>query len=221
MTPERAFERLRTVLAMRPPLAIEGLPFRRAAVLVPVLARPGGATILFTERTQSVHDHKGQISLPGGRAEPGEDARANALRESFEEVGLTPDSVEIAGTLDDQLAVSRYLVTPLVGLVANPPDAWRPQASEVAHPFEVPLARLLDPSNVRRELWDASMMPPGAPVKEILESRVTLEEVDPVTGRYAVYFFDGGDGRVIWGLTARILKQVLDLAFEFRVPEGR
>lgn len=221
MTPERAFERLRTALATRAPRPIEDLPFRRAAVLVPVLARPDGATILFTERTQTVNDHKGQISFPGGRAEPGEDARANALRESFEEVGLAPDRVEIAGTLDDQLAVSRYLVTPLVGLVSRPPDAWQAQASEVAHPFEVPLARLLDPANVRRELWDASMMPPGAPVKEILESRVTLEEVDPETGRYAVYFFDGGDGRVIWGLTARILKQLLDVAFALGVPEGR
>lgn len=218
MNNERAFERIRTVLATRAPRPVEGLAFPRAAVLIPVLARAEGPSVLFTQRTETVHDHKGQISFPGGRAEKDEDARANALRESFEEVGLEPDRVEIAGTLDDQLAVSRYLVTPLVGLVREPPAEWRPQVSEVAIPFEVPLVRLLDPKNVRRELWDASRMPANAPVKEILESRVTLEEVDPVTGEYAVYFFDGGDGRVIWGLTARILKQLLDIAFAFALP---
>lgn len=215
MTNERAFEQIRTVLATREPRPVEGLAFPRAAVLIPVIARAGGPSVLFTQRTETVHDHKGQVSFPGGRAENGEDARENALRESFEEVGLDPARVEIAGTLDDQLAVSRYLVTPLVGLVHEPPKEWQPQASEVAHPFEVPLVRLLDPKNVRRELWGVDRMPPNAPVKEILDSRITLEEVDPVTGEYAVYFFDGGDGRVIWGLTARILKQLLDVAFEF------
>lgn len=215
MTSDRSFAKIRSALAERTPRGVDGLDFPRAAVLIPVLARPDGPAILFTQRTETVHDHKGQISFPGGRAEKGESARENALRESFEEVGLAPVSVEIAGTLDDQLAVSRYLVTPLVGLIANPPAAWVPQASEVAVPFEVPLARLLDPKHMRRELWDASMMPKNAPVKEILESRVTLEEVDPVTGQYAVYFFDDGNDRVIWGLTARILKQLLDVAFDF------
>lgn len=213
MTSDRAFEQIRSALTGRSPRPVDDLDFARAAVLIPVLVRPDGPAILFTERTHTVHDHKGQISFPGGRAEAGEDAKATALRESFEEVGLAPESVEIAGTLDDQLAVSRYIVTPMVGIVRNPPAVWTPQASEVAVPFEVPLTRLLDPAHLRRELWDASMMPPGAPVKEILESRVTLEEVDPVTGQYAVYFFDGGNGRVIWGLTARILKQLLDVAF--------
>lgn len=213
MTSDRAFERIRDALASRVPRPVDDLDFPRAAVLIPVLLRPEGPAILFTQRTETVQNHKGQISFPGGRAEKGETARANALRESFEEVGLAPESVEIAGTLDDQLAVSRYIVTPLVGIVKDPPREWTPQVSEVAVPFEVPLVRLLDPKNVRREMWDASMMPPNAPVKEILESRVTLEEVDPVTGQYAVYFYDGGNDRVIWGLTARILKQLLDVAF--------
>ena len=212
MTVERAFERIRSALAVRAPLTIDDLKFARAAVLVPVLARPDGPTVLFTQRTETVRDHKGQISFPGGRAEKGEDARATSLREAEEEVGLTPSRVEIAGTLDDQFAVSRYVVTPIVGLIADPPPRWEAQASEVAVPFEVPLARLLEPTNVRRELWDASMMPPGAPVKEILASRATIEEVDPVTGQYAVYFYAGGNDRIIWGLTARILKQLFDVA---------
>ena len=213
MTVEGVFERVRTVLASRRPRAVDDLPFARAAVLVPLIARPEGPTVLFTQRTETVNTHKGQISFPGGRAEPGEDARASALRETFEEVGIEPARIEIAGALDDQLAVSRYVVTPVVGLVTAPPDVYAPQETEVALPFEVPLARLLDPANLRRELWDVSMMPPEAPVKEILEKRIEIEDVDPETGNYFVYFFDGGDGRIIWGLTARILKQLLDLAF--------
>lgn len=216
MTTDEAFRKIREGVAGRSPAKIEGIDFPWAAVLVPVLARPEGPAILFTKRTETVNLHKGQISFPGGRMEDGEDARAGALREAWEEVGLPPERVEIAGALDEQITVSRHLVAPLVGFIADPPREWQPQASEVAVPFEVPITRLLDPKNVRRELWDASMMPPGAPVKEILESRVTLEEVDPETGRYAVYFFDGGDGHVIWGLTARILKELLAVSFGFR-----
>lgn len=215
MKPDEAFERVRAVLAGRAPRTIEDLPFERAGVLLPVIARPDGAAILFTRRAETVGLHKGQISFPGGRREPGEDARGNALRETWEEVGIEPRRVEVAGVLDDQLAVTRFVVTPVVGLIADPPAEYRPQVSEVALSFEVPLARLLDPQNVRRELWDLSRMPPGAPVEELRRSSVTLEEVDPATGRFAVYFFDGGDGRVIWGLTARILKQFLELAFGY------
>src|SRR4051794_27433853 len=105
----------------RTPATITLDGFRHAAVLVPILSRPGGPTILFTRRTDTMKNHPGQISFPGGRFEAGEDARAAALRESFEEVALEASRVEIVGQLDDELSVSSYIVTPVVGIVGDAP----------------------------------------------------------------------------------------------------
>jgi len=189
--------------------------FRRASVLIPILKRPHGATILFTRRAETVAQHKGQISFPGGRVEKGESVEAAALRESQEEVALDPKRVEIVGRLDDQPSVSWYVVSPFVGIVRDPPDAFVGQASEVSEPFEVPLAALLDRTRHRSERWKATQMPDGSPVDELMRIRADLDEVDEATQTYAVHFFEPGDGRIIWGLTARILKQLLDLAFAF------
>lgn len=197
------------------PRRLEVPGFRRAAVLIPILRRPEGATILFTQRTETVHDHKGQISFPGGRTEGSESAEETALREAMEEVALSPSRVEVVGTLDDNPSVSNYVVRPVVGVIADPPDAFVRQETEVLEPFEVPLASLLDRSRFRFEWWDPTMMPPGAQVEKLLELRDEFDEIDRATGKWQVYFFDGGGGRVIWGLTARILKQFLDLTFAF------
>lgn len=200
-------------LSRRPPRRLTVPGFAHASVLVPILRREGGPTILLTQRTDTVSRHKGQISFPGGRCEPGEDSRAAALRETWEEVGLDPDRVEIAGAMDDLPSVSSYMVTPWVGFVADPPNSFVAQASEVHEPFEVPLSVLLDPAVMRVERWDASRLPPDAPVKEILKLRADFEELDPVTGTYRVYFFDTPGNRVVWGLTGRVLKELIDLAF--------
>src|SRR5437868_15182200 len=85
---QQATKRIEAVLRSRTPRAIALDGFRRAAVLVPVLARPAGPTILFTQRTDTMTNHPGQVSFPGGRFEKDEDASAAALRESFEQVGL-------------------------------------------------------------------------------------------------------------------------------------
>ena len=123
---------------------------RPAAVLVPVISRCGDLSVLFTRRTDHLHDHAGQISFPGGRAEPHEESAVQtALRETEEEIGLAADRVEILGSLSEYLTVTGYRVTPVVGLVRTPLEL-RPDDFEVAEIFEVPLAFLLDPSNHQR-----------------------------------------------------------------------
>jgi 8-oxo-dGTP pyrophosphatase MutT (NUDIX family) len=120
---------------------------RRASVLVPIVARAGELTMLFTRRTAHLRNHSGQIAFPGGGAEPGDaSAEATALREAHEEIGLEPARVEVLGRLSDYHTRTDYRVTPVVGLVA-PPVELRLDAHEVEEAFEVPLAFLLDPAN--------------------------------------------------------------------------
>ena len=121
-----------------------------AAVLVPLVNRDAGLTVLFTQRSAALPDHPGQISFPGGRIEP-EDANAQlaALREAEEEVGLPRNRVTLLGRLSEYETVTGYRVTPVVGWV-EPPLSLRPDPVEVADVFEVPLAFLLDPANQQR-----------------------------------------------------------------------
>src|SRR5687767_120495 len=102
-----------------------------AAVLIPVVAHPGGLTVLFTQRTTQLRSHSGQVSFPGGRAEPGDaSAEFTALREAEEEIGLPRARVEVLGRLPEYLTRSGYRVTPVIGLVA-PPLELVPDAREV------------------------------------------------------------------------------------------
>jgi 8-oxo-dGTP pyrophosphatase MutT (NUDIX family) len=122
---------------------------RDAAVLVPVVSHDDELSVLFTRRTAHLHDHAGQISFPGGRAEGGESPRDTALRETAEEIGLDSTRVEVLGHLSEYTTVTGYRVTPVVGLVQRPFEL-RPDDFEVAEVFEVPLAFLLDPANHQR-----------------------------------------------------------------------
>jgi 8-oxo-dGTP pyrophosphatase MutT (NUDIX family) len=125
------------------------LPTRRtpAAVLVPLVERATGLTVLLTQRATTLKDHAGQISFPGGRIEP-EDADAwhAALRETQEEIGVRPDFVEFAGYLPDHIVISGFRVTPVVGFV-NPDYELQIAAAEVHDVFEVPLDFILDAAN--------------------------------------------------------------------------
>lgn len=120
---------------------------RAAAVLVPLVQRDGGLTVMLTRRTDHLHHHAGQISFPGGRLEEEDDGPvACALRETTEETGLETRHVTIAGIMDDYVTVTGFRVTPVVGLV-RPPFDLAPDPFEVAEVFEVPLAFLMDPAN--------------------------------------------------------------------------
>ncbi|WP_252181198.1 CoA pyrophosphatase [Azospirillum sp. B4] len=124
---------------------------RDAAVLVPLVDRPEGVSVLLTQRTAHLAAHGGQISFPGGRVEPEDtDAVATALRETEEEVGLPPTQVEVVGRLDTYHTRTGFRVVPVVGLV-HPPFFLQPDPSEVQEVFEVPLAFILDPGSRQRQ----------------------------------------------------------------------
>jgi 8-oxo-dGTP pyrophosphatase MutT (NUDIX family) len=123
---------------------------RPAAVLAPVLRRGSDYSVMLTRRAEHLSSHRGQISFPGGRRDEGDvSAAANALREAQEEVGLDPARVEVLGYLDDYPTISRYLVTPVVGLIDGD---FTPVADpgEVAEVFELPLEVALDPKVYQR-----------------------------------------------------------------------
>jgi 8-oxo-dGTP pyrophosphatase MutT (NUDIX family) len=157
-----------------------------AAVLLPIYYKEGEVNILFTRRTENVRTHKRQISFPGGAHEGDESLLQTALRESQEEIGLAPHKVRILGELDDTVTlVSNYVVTPFVGLVPWPYD-FQVDGVETDEIIEAPLPTLLD-----EESWHHKI--------EIVDGR-------EVTAYYYHYRDD-----VIWGATARILHQFLEL----------
>ena len=121
-----------------------------AAVLIPLVQRPHGITMLLTRRTAHLNSHPGQISFPGGRAEEHDlDAAATALREAHEEIGLDARHVDLIGTMPDYLTGTGYHVVPVVGLLA-PPFELTAERNEVADMFEVPLSFLMDGAHHQR-----------------------------------------------------------------------
>jgi 8-oxo-dGTP pyrophosphatase MutT (NUDIX family) len=132
------------------PGAAAGGSLTPASVLMPVLEREHELTMLFTRRTAQLRSHSGQISFPGGRAEPADPTpEFTALRETHEEIGLAPERVRVLGRLGDYSTRTGFRITPVVGAVAAPFEL-RPDAGEVDEVFEVPLSFLLDPRNHQR-----------------------------------------------------------------------
>lgn len=125
-----------------------------AAVLMPIVVRDDGLTLLLTQRTAHLNDHAGQISLPGGRVDEGDTSPIDtALRETEEEVGLHRRHIDVLGTLPDYYTGTGFRVTPVVSLV-QPPFDLRADPFEVAEMFEVPLAFLMDGANHQRRRID-------------------------------------------------------------------
>lgn len=174
-------ERLSRRLAERTPRQADVPGYRQAAVLVPLLFKLGEPHLLFTQRTQHVATHKGQVSFPGGVIEPQDaDAAAAALRETEEEIGVPARQVRILGRLDDHVTnTSGFVIAPFVSVI--PADAPRLTSDlEVARILEVPLAFLLEEAN---------------------------READEPTSRWR-YLWPGAP---IWGATARILEEFLSI----------
>jgi 8-oxo-dGTP pyrophosphatase MutT (NUDIX family) len=170
--------------------------YRRAAVLIPVLAQPGGPHLVLTRRTELVEHHKGQVSFPGGRHEEGDaDLLATALREAEEEIGLPPAAVELWGRLDEvEAVVSGFAITPYVGCVVGPVEI-RPNPMETDQVILVPMSVFLDPARLRAE----QVIRDGLP--------------------YEILFYDYPP-HVIWGVTARIIHRLVGMLGEQSTPRG-
>ena len=158
---------------------------RPASVLVPLLATGTSVEVLLTRRTAHLHDHAGQISFPGGRADAGDrDPVHTALREAEEEIGLPAGHVDILGSLPEYVTGTGYRVTPVVGLIERPFE-HRLDRFEVDEAFAVPLAFLMNPCNHERR----------AIVHEGVSRRF-----------YAMPWTSAGRRYFIWGATAAMLR---------------
>jgi 8-oxo-dGTP pyrophosphatase MutT (NUDIX family) len=179
--------RLKQVLAQRQNSHIVDASRVSAAVLVPVYHKQGEYHILFTMRAETVKEHKGQISFPGGAYEEEDGTFLNtALRECTEEIGLAAEAVEVLGELDDYLTVSSgYIISPFVGSIPWP-YPLKLDPIEVDKIVEVPISALLDKRYLR------------------LGTETLDDQVIPA------YFYHY-QGDIIWGATARILSQFLDI----------
>jgi 8-oxo-dGTP pyrophosphatase MutT (NUDIX family) len=158
----------------------------RAGVLVLIYPREDGFCLVLTRRTSQVAHHQAQISFPGGQMDKHETAIDTALREAAEEINLAPSEVRVLGELTPlYIPPSNYCIYPIVAAAEKRP-VFRPAPREVAEVIEVPLDHLLDPQNIRSEKWPLRGMDVMVPF----------------------YFFQG---HKIWGATAMVLAELLDL----------
>jgi 8-oxo-dGTP pyrophosphatase MutT (NUDIX family) len=179
-------DQIGNILSSRKRRVISHPPFSHAAVLVPLFKKDGDCHLLFTKRSEEVKYHKGEISFPGGVVDE-EDSEliSTALREASEEIGLKESDVQIVGVLDDIVTITEFIVTPIVGLFPYP-YPFKVSEVEIAELIEVPLLHLLD-ENCFGEM-----------------------EITRGDRKEIVYAYQYGR-HTIWGATARILKQFLDL----------
>jgi len=177
MDSERLRYRLRALLDPAPSVTLPAST-SPAAVLVPVLGAAPEPRVVFTKRTETLSRHAGEISFPGGLADPGEELAATALREAQEELGLAPSDVELVGSLPPvHTHVTGILIVPFVGFLWKDPR-FTPNAAEIAGVLEFPLATLIKAGRLQEFQYDGR--------------------------RFETYLYEM-DGGVIWGATGRIL----------------
>jgi 8-oxo-dGTP pyrophosphatase MutT (NUDIX family) len=179
--------RLDAALSQHPRVALDRSDLISAAVLLPITDR-GGPHVLFTKKSDAVPHHKGQFSFPGGICEERDASRVEtALREAWEEVRIPAEAVEVLGLLDDTATrATPFVITPVVGIIRGEVQ-FKPDGREIERVIEVPLELLRDPSIFRTEIWERG----GEP--------------------HPVHFYQVSVEDVVWGATARILKQFLAL----------
>ena len=188
-------KQLRNILSQRARKVIEQPSFCRAAVLVPLFKKGKDLHLLFTKRTEQVKHHKGEISFPGGAFDEGDlQLEKTALREAFEEIGLKEGDVQSIGALDDIETRTEFIVTPFVGVFPYP-YPFRLSAIEIEELIEVPLSFLLD--------------------KECFGERIIIQgDKERVVDGYQC------GKHIIWGATAHILKQFLELIPSSKIIEN-
>lgn len=185
---EEAFEQIRQALAEYTPRKVDNPSAAPAAVLILIYDRDGEPHVLFTERTHKVEHHKGQISFPGGACDDTDDCgETTALRETYEEIGVKPEDVTIIGQLDEMVTVSNFKVTPYVGILATQSEyPFVLNKQEVERVVQVPLSFLLDERNMELEMREHQ-------------------------GREVLVPAFNYNGHRIWGATARMLHQFVEL----------
>jgi 8-oxo-dGTP pyrophosphatase MutT (NUDIX family) len=180
--------RLCGLLSARSPIVRAEWEARPAAVLVPIYADHDEWHVLLTQRTNDLPSHRGQVAFPGGRVDSRDSSLVEtALRETEEEIGLPRERVRIIGQLDDLLTVTQYRITPIVG-VFDWPWTFTPSPLEIAAIFGVPLRWLADPANLTVQYREPIVPGPVVPV-------------------YHFYYSEYD----IWGATARILRNLLEV----------
>jgi 8-oxo-dGTP pyrophosphatase MutT (NUDIX family) len=180
-------EELERILAQREKRYINDTSRVPSAVLIPLYQKQGQYYIVFIKRTETVKDHKGQISFPGGMRDADDRTLLHtAVRESREEIGLRQKDIEVIGELDDELTTtSNYIVTPFVAMIPWP-YRFRKNEDEVAEIMQAPIAALL-------------------------ENDKQSEGNEILNGQPIASYTYNYEGKVIWGATARILKKLLDI----------
>ncbi|MED5500609.1 MAG: CoA pyrophosphatase [Pseudomonadota bacterium] len=187
-------EKVRERLQAHRPRRLDGA-YPQAAVLLPIVARPE-PTLLFTQRTAHLTQHAGQVAFPGGKREPEDrDLLATALRETHEEIALQPGQVDVIGRLSDVISLHGLRVTPFVGLV-EPDLPLKAEPGEIASIFEVPLRHFIDDHR----------------------SHTDVIPVDDQPWYVPSYLFED---RMIWGLSAMMLVELLAVGFESDIALDR
>jgi 8-oxo-dGTP pyrophosphatase MutT (NUDIX family) len=188
-------DKIASVLQARVPRIIPGSQFKPAAVLVPIQEREDDDYLVLTKRSEQLNHHRGQVAFPGGRLDPGDGGELQAaLRESHEEIGIDPSHVRILGRLDQVTAAYDFVVTPFVGVIPSAYE-FRLNPFETEAVFFVPITALLEPKSLT--------------VADRLSSH----------GEPIYHFhIDAWD---IWGATARIIVQLLELVYGYQIKKSQ